>query len=131
MVAALIRDGEGRVLLQRALPGKRHAGLWEFPGGKVDPGETPRAALAREIAEELGIALGEEGMAPAGFADERGGEGAPALVLFLYTCDAWSGEPAALDGQEWGWFAPVDLAALPLAPMDRTLADRLFQAPPG
>ena len=70
VVAALIRDGEGRILLQQALPGKRHAGLWELPGGKVDRGETPRGALVREIDEELGITLEAEALLPAGFTDD-------------------------------------------------------------
>lgn len=131
VVAALIRDAAGRMLLQRALPGKRHAGMWELPGGKVDSGETPRAALVREIREELGIALSEEALAPAGFADEPGGEGAPALVLFLYTCARFEGQPAGLEGQEWGWFDDAQARALSLAPMDRTLLDGPVGAPAG
>jgi 8-oxo-dGTP diphosphatase len=125
VVAALIRDDAGRILLQQALPGKRHAGRWEVPGGKVDPGETPRAALVREIGEELGIALDSAGLAPAGFADERAEDGRPPIVLMLYTCGRWSGEPAALDGQTWGWFALAEALELPLAPLDRALLQGL------
>lgn len=121
VVAALVPDAQGRLLLQRALPGKRHAGLWELPGGKVDPGETPRAALLREIKEELGIVLDAAAMAPAGFADEPAQAGRPALVLLLYNCSQWMGPAAALEGQEWGWFQSAEADRMPLAPMDRAL----------
>ena len=131
MVAALIRDDSGHLLLQRALTGKRHAGLWELPGGKVEPGETPRAALVCEIKEELGIVLAEGALAPAGFADEAGAEGSPAIVLFLYTCSPWAGTPEGRDGQQWGWFTAHEAVALALAPMDRALLERLPPAMPG
>ncbi len=131
VVAAAIRDPSGRILLQQALPGKRHEGLWELPGGKVDPGETPRAALAREIGEELGLDLAQDAMKPAGFAEDPGGEGAPALVLFLYSCGSWTGDPAGLEDQEWGWFTRDEALAMPLAPMDRMLLDGLALSPSG
>ena len=86
VVAAAIRDDAGRVLLQQCLPHKRHAGLWEFPGGKVENGETPRFALRREIAEELGLVLEESAHEFVGSAEEAAIEGRPALVLNLYTC---------------------------------------------
>ena len=129
VVAAAIRDRAGHLLLQQGLPHKRHAGLWEFPGGKVENGETPRIALCREVAEELGIELAEEALEPAGFAEEAGSEGRPALVLFLYTCLHWRGEPAALEGQGWGWFTPEEALALPMPAMDRALLARLFATP--
>jgi 8-oxo-dGTP diphosphatase len=129
VVAALIRDHRGRVLLQQALPGKRHTGQWEFPGGKVDAGETPRTALVREIAEELGIALALEALQPAVFADDAGATGDPALVLFLYSCSAWSGTPAALEGQAWDWFTLEQAHGLTLAPLDRVLLDCLTRGP--
>jgi 8-oxo-dGTP diphosphatase len=121
VVAALIRDGEGRILLQQALPGKRHAGLWEAPGGKVDPGESPRSALVREIKEELGITVEPGALLPAGFADEAAHEGRAPIVLLFYTCLTWSGTPASLDGQAWAWFTPAEVRELPLAPLDREL----------
>ena len=121
VVAALIADASGRILLQQALPGKRHAGLWEVPGGKVDPGETPRAALVREISEELGIKLDPAALAPAGFVDDHSAQGRNPIVLMLYTCTVWSGAPEALDGQVWGWFTLAEALGLPLAPLDRTL----------
>src|SRR5688572_12856688 len=103
VVAAAIRDRAGRLLLQQGLPHKRHAGLWEFPGGKVETGETPRFALCREVAEELGIALDEDALEPAGFAEEAGTDGRPPLVLILYTSLQWQGDPEAREGQGWGW----------------------------
>lgn len=125
VVAAAIRDREGRVLLQQALPGKRHAGQWEFPGGKVESGETPRFALCREVLEELGLTLVEASLAPSGFAEEAPGEGRPGIVLFLYTCTAWHGAPEGREGQQWGWFPLDEAARLDLPPMDRALLEEL------
>lgn len=125
VVAAVIRDAQGRILLQQALPGKRHAGQWELPGGKVESGETPRAALVREIDEELGMAVDPAAFVPSGFAEEPAESGRPAVVLFLYTCDRWTGVPEPRDGQRWGWFGEAELSALPLAAMDRALLERL------
>jgi 8-oxo-dGTP diphosphatase len=122
-VAALaLADQAGRLLLQQRLPGKRHGGLWEFPGGKVESGESPRSALIREIAEELDIGLAPADLVP-GLLAEEGGD--PAIVLFLYTCRQWSGEPSGVEGQAWGWFSRQEAEALPLAPMDRDLLSRL------
>src|SRR6478735_10453852 len=104
VVAAAIRDPEGRLLLQQCPAHKRHAGLWEFPGGKVESKEIPRLALCREVLEELGLTLDPHALAPAGFAEEPPLEDGPGLVLLLYTCGAWRGLPAALEGQNWGWF---------------------------
>ena len=125
VVAAAIRDAQGRLLLQQALPGKRHARLWEFPGGTVESEENPRLALAREVHEELGLTLDPAAMRPLGFADEAGAGTRPAIVLFLYDCPVWEGEPAALDGQAFAWFAPGEAGQLPLGPMDRTLLETL------
>ncbi|OYW44118.1 MAG: hypothetical protein B7Z33_13340 [Sphingomonadales bacterium 12-68-11] len=124
VVAAGIRDPAGRFLLQKALPGKAHAGQWEFPGGKVDAGETPRAALIREINEELGLALDPEALEPAGFADESRSGASPPIVLIFYSCVRWEGEPEARESQDWGWFAPKAVSDLPLAPLDRLLFTR-------
>ena len=121
VVAAAIRDREGRLLLQQCPPHKRHAGLWEFPGGKVESEEIPRLALCREVREELGLDLESTALEPIGFAEEPPAEGRPGLVLLLYTCGTWRGEPTALEGQEWGWFTPGEAAALDLPPMDRAL----------
>lgn len=132
VVAALIRDGGGRLLLQQALPGKPHAGQWEFAGGKVENGENPRFALRREIAEELGLMVGERAMTPIGFADQAGNDELPAIVLILYDCAEWHGEPQAREGQAWGWFTPDEAAALSLPDIDRTLLEGIAKlgAPP-
>lgn len=127
VVAAAIRDGDGRLLLQQGLPHKRHARLWEFPGGKVESDETPRVALCREIAEELGIELEPGALRPAGFAEEAGEAGRPALVLFLYTSLRWHGRPEAREGQVWGWFTPEEATQLPMPPMDRALLGPLLE----
>lgn len=128
VVAAAIGDGEGRVLMQRRPPGKRHAGLWEFPGGKVEPGESPRAALARELAEELAIAVRADTLAPLAFAESAPGEGEPGIVILLYTVAGFAGQPVAEDGAEIGWFTPREIARLPLPPLDfdllRALGER-------
>ena len=125
VVAALIRDEAGRVLLQQALPGKPHAGQWEFPGGKVETEENPRFALRREVFEELALSLDERLMRPAGFADDAGHDGAPAIVLFLYECARWTGEPQSREGQAWGWFTQQEAADLPMPQIDRALLQGL------
>ena len=125
VVAAAIHDPAGRLLLQQCPAHKRHAGLWEFPGGKVESEEIPRLALCREISEELDLELDPGGLVPAGFAEEAPTDGRSALVLLLYTCRRWRGSPRALEGQNWGWFTLEEAAALDLPPMDRALLARL------
>ena len=125
VVAAAIHDAAGRLLLQQPLAHKRHAGRWEFPGGKVESTEIPRLALCREVLEELGLTLDPGALAPAGFAEERASDEHPALVLLLYSCRIWRGMPAAREGQEWGWFTRQEAAALDLPPMDRALLSGL------
>ena len=125
VVAAAIRDRTGRLLLQQCPLHKRHASLWEFPGGKVESEEIPRLALCREIREELALDLEATALEPAGFAEELLADGRPGLVLLLYTCGSWRGEPTALEGQNWGWFTPEEAAALELPPMDRALLAEL------
>lgn len=123
VAAAAIRDRDGRFLLQQRAPGKMHAGLWEFPGGKVENGENPRFALRREVTEELALTLETMAMVPAGFAEEAGETGRPGIVLFLYDCPVWSGEPEAREGQRWGWFSLSEARAMPMPPMDRALLE--------
>ncbi len=116
VVAAALIDGAGRVLVQRRPPGKPMAGLWEFPGGKVDPGEVPEAALVRELEEELGIGLRTGELAPAAFASEALGE--RHLVLLLYTLRNWRGEPEARHASALAWMPVADLRRLAMPPAD-------------
>ena len=127
MVAAALIDGDGRVLLQKRAAGRAMAGLWEFPGGKVEAGELPEAALARELEEELGIAVEIGALSPAAFAsaDNDGRH----MLLLLYLCREWRGEPSALDAAELKWVRPDELGALPMPPADEPLIpllDRLI-----
>lgn len=123
VVAAALVDGTGRVLLQQRAPGRAMAGLWEFPGGKVESGETPEAALVRELAEELGIAVAEADLQPACFAS------APVadrhMVLLLYICREWRGELQALDASALAWTTVREMRALAMPPADVPLIELL------
>lgn len=126
VVAAAILGTEGRVLMQQRPAGKHHAGLWEFPGGKVEPGESPRQALIRELAEELEITVEAAELEPAGFADEgQDGQGRP-LVILLYMLRRFEGQPRSAEGAQIAWHTPQNLRQLSLPPLDRFLATRLF-----
>lgn len=127
VVAGALGRADGRLLMHLRPEGKHHAGLWEFPGGKVEPGEMPAAALVRELAEELGILCNANDLVPCSFAETAGGQEGPALVLLLYRLAVWQGEPQALEGGAVGWFTPEEIAALPKPPLDETLAASLFQ----
>jgi 8-oxo-dGTP diphosphatase len=122
VAAAALTDPEGRVLMARRPAGKQHAGLWEFPGGKVEAGETPKAALMRELREELGVEIEPEALAPVTFSESPGDSH---LVLLLYRCWSWRGEARALDAAEIRWVQVGDLAALAMPPADQPLAERL------
>ena len=125
VVAALIRDSLGRVLLQQRPEGKAHAGLWEFPGGKVEPNENPRESLVREIEEELGLALYPSAMAPVGFADIAPDYGESGIVILLYNATVWSGEPEAREGGDLRWVPPSDLGNFPMPPLDVKLVRQI------
>jgi len=116
VVAAAMVDGERRVLVQQRPAGKPMAGLWEFPGGKVEPGELPEAALARELEEELGIVADADALAPAAFASEALGQ--RHLLLLLYTLRAWEGDPEPRHAGELRWCRPADLRGLAMPPAD-------------
>lgn len=116
VVAAALVDAEGCVLLQRRPEGKPMAGLWEFPGGKVEAGETPQAALARELREELGIGVREDALVPVTFASEALGE--RDLLLLLYVCRAWEGDPVLKHASAMRWVLPADMRDLPMPPAD-------------
>lgn len=119
VVAAALVDADGRVLVQRRPEGKPMAGLWEFPGGKVEPGETPEAALIRELHEELGIETWGSCLAPAAFASEPLGQ--RHLILLLYVCRKWRGIPEARHATELRWVRPLELHGLDMPPADRPL----------
>lgn len=116
VVAVALTDDAGRVLVQRRPPGKAMAGLWEFPGGKVERGETPEAALARELGEELGIFVAPGDLAPLTFASQRLAD--CHMLLLLYRCTRWAGSPRALDADMLLWRTPDDMADLSMPPAD-------------
>ncbi len=119
VVAAALVDADRRVLLQQRPAGKSLAGLWEFPGGKVEAGETPEEALIRELEEELGIAVPHACLAPAAFASAPLGD--RHLLLLLYITRKWVGVPRALEAAGLKWVRPADMHALPMPPADRPL----------
>lgn len=122
VAAALIRD-DGCILVQQRPVGKQMAGLWEFPGGKVEPGETPEAALVREIDEELGVRLDPAALKPLTFASEALDD--RHLLLLLYATRLWEGEPRALDASAIRWVTIDEMRALPMPPADAPFADAL------
>lgn len=125
VVAAAIRGADGRFLMHRRPPHKRHGGLWEFPGGKVDPGETPAIALIRELREELGLNLSVQDLQPVAFAQGEAEGDVPPIVILLYTARTDETLPPSLEGGETGWFALDEIAALPMPPLDQALLVRL------
>ncbi|MGE3746423.1 MAG: (deoxy)nucleoside triphosphate pyrophosphohydrolase, partial [Sphingomonadaceae bacterium] len=110
-------DADGRVLVQQRAPGKPMAGLWEFPGGKIEQGELLEAALVRELSEELGISTETACLAPAGFGTATAEDGRQ-LLLLLYVCRKWQGIPRALDAAALRWVRPAQLYDLPMPPAD-------------
>ena len=119
VVAVALVDAEGRVLVQQRLPDRAMAGLWEFPGGKVERGETPEAALVRELREELGVEIDPASLAAAGFASEPLGD--RHLLLLLYICRAWRGAARPLDAAALKWVRPLELHGLDMPPADKPL----------
>lgn len=119
VAAAALVDADGRLLVQQRPAGKPMAGLWEFPGGKVEPGETPESALVRELAEELGIDVQTACLAPATFASEA--LGARHLTLLLYVCRKWRGTPQPQEGAVLRWVRVHQLYDLAMPPADRPL----------
>lgn len=121
VVAAALCDSAGRWLMQRRVAGKAHGGLWEFPGGKVEQGETLVDALVRELKEELGITVSPAALDPLAFAADD----AASVLLLLYRCVAWDGVPRPLVASELCWDVPERLAALPMPPLDVPLVAAL------
>lgn len=118
MACALV-DEDNRVLIARRPEGRHLAGLWEFPGGKVDPGELPEEALIRELAEELGIDVTQSCLAPLTFASH--GYEDFHLLMPLYVCRQWNGEVEAKEGQELAWVRPTRLGDYEMPPADEPL----------
>jgi 8-oxo-dGTP diphosphatase len=119
VAAAALVDPDGRVLLARRPEGKAMAGLWEFPGGKVQPGELPEQALIRELHEELGIDTRSSCLAPVAFASHS----YPAfhLLMPLFACRVWQGEITPREGQELAWVRPARLSDFAMPPADEPL----------
>jgi 8-oxo-dGTP diphosphatase len=123
VVAAALIDADGRVLLARRPPGKAMAGLWEFPGGKVGPDETPEAALIRELKEELGLDLAHACLAPLTFASHRYADFH--LLMPLFAARNWKGTPVPREGQELAWVRPLKMSDYPMPPADVPLVAML------
>ena len=129
VVAVALVDRDRRVLMQKRHRDSMHGGLWEFPGGKIEPGESPESAIIREITEELGIVLSEDDLHPLSFASGTttgAGDSRP-LVILLYTCTRWSGKPQCLEGEAIAWCGANYLAALEMPPLDYPLAQVLVE----
>jgi 8-oxo-dGTP diphosphatase len=124
VAACALIDADGRVLIAQRPAGKAMAGLWEFPGGKVDPGERPEDALIRELKEELGIVVNEACLAPLTFASHTYEDFH--LLMPLYVCRRWKGMVAALEGQELKWVKPNRLRDHPMPPADLPLIPHLI-----
>jgi 8-oxo-dGTP diphosphatase len=119
VVAAALIDVDGRVLIAQRPPGKALAGLWEFPGGKVEPGERPEAALIRELDEELGIQVKDACLAPFVFASHA--YDSFHLLMPLYLCRRWSGTVVAREHAALAWVKPNRLSDYPMPPADAPL----------
>jgi 8-oxo-dGTP diphosphatase len=136
-VAVALVAADRRVLMQRRRLDRAHGGLWEFPGGKIEAGESPELAASREIREELGVELDQSALHAVSFASASAIRPMPALalqappvprqsqVILLYACRLWQGEPSCLDAEEIAWFALDRLEQLAMPPLDYPLARAL------
>ncbi|MGV8998052.1 MAG: 8-oxo-dGTP diphosphatase MutT [Parvibaculaceae bacterium] len=124
VVACALIDADGRVLLAQRPEGKSLAGLWEFPGGKVEAGENPEASLIRELNEELGITVAKACLAPLSFASHA--YETFHLLMPLYVCRRWEGEVSGREGQALDWVRPVRLRDYPMPPADEPLVAALL-----
>ena len=123
VAACALVDADGRVLIAERPAGKSMAGLWEFPGGKVEAGERPEATLIRELREELGIAVKEACLAPLTFASHAYPDFH--LLMPLYVCRRWEGTVTPLEGQQLAWVRPNRLKDYPMPPADVPLISHL------
>ena len=119
VAACVLLDREGRVLLARRPEGRPLAGLWEFPGGKIEAGEVPEDALVRELREELGIAIAKDDLTPLTFASHAYPDFH--LLMPVYLCRRWQGEATAHEGQEILWVKPATLDLYDMPPADAPL----------
>ena len=124
VAACALVDTDGRVLLAQRPAGKPMAGLWEFPGGKVETGERPEQTLIRELKEELGILINEACLAPLTFASHAYPDFH--LLMPLYVCRRWEGTPMALEGQQLAWVRVNRLRDYPMPPADEPLVSHLM-----
>nr|WP_310524025.1 8-oxo-dGTP diphosphatase MutT [Polymorphobacter sp.] len=123
VVAAALINADNHVLVAQRPAGKSLAGLWEFPGGKIEPHETPEAALVRELAEELGLTITPQNLHPLTFVSHAYPDFH--LVMLLYTCHHWTGTPIGDEGQPLQWGSAATLAMLPMPPADVPLLKAL------
>jgi 8-oxo-dGTP diphosphatase len=123
VAACALIDADGRVLIARRPAGKPMAGLWEFPGGKIDAGERPEQTLIRELNEELGIVVNEACLAPLTFASHAYADFH--LLMPLYICRRWEGLVMPREGQELAWVRPNRLREFPMPPADLPLIPHL------
>lgn len=124
VAACALVDADGRVLLTQRPEGKKLAGLWEFPGGKVEPGETPEAALIRELSEEIGVITQVACLAPLTFASHSYDEFH--LLMPLFVCRRFEGTARGLEGQALKWVRPRDMRDYPMPPADEPLIPYLI-----
>jgi 8-oxo-dGTP diphosphatase len=124
VAAAALVDPDGRVLVTKRPEGKMLAGLWEFPGGKVESNERPEAALIRELKEELAIDVTEACLAPLTFVSHTYENFH--LLMPLYVCRRWTGAVTSLEGQELQWVKPLKLRDYPMPPADKPLIAHLI-----
>ncbi|MEO1090137.1 MAG: (deoxy)nucleoside triphosphate pyrophosphohydrolase [Pseudomonadota bacterium] len=125
VVACALVDKDGRVLVAQRPPDKKMAGLWEFPGGKIEPDETPEAALIRELQEELGVDTHQSCLAPLTFASH--GYDDFHLLMPLFVCRVWQGQPKGHDGQALRWVRPQELPSLAMPEADKPLIAPLIE----
>ena len=128
VVAAALVDAAGRVLIAQRPAGKSLGGLWEFPGGKVEPGEGLEEALVRELKEELDVTVRADALTPFAFASHTYPEFN--LLMPLYMARTWTGAPRAVEAQALAWVVPADMANYPMPPADLPLVERLIAAAP-